>query len=794
MLETNTLSQDYLKSQRGEITNDEISPGYSALCRQAAAEGIVLLKNDGTLPLTESSKLAVFGRVQNDYFYVGYGSGGDVIAPYKISLMDGLRANPALNFDEELAQIYADWSAQNVPDEGSWGNWPTHFPEMPISEETIQKSAQKSDIALVVIGRSAGEDRESLLEEGSYYLTSAERGLLDSVTSHFQKVVVIIDSGNTMDLSWLEGYGDKISALVYAWQGGMESGRAVADILSGAVAPSGKLTSSIARHYEDYPSAPYFGNKEFNNYVEDIYVGYRYFETFAQDKVLFPFGFGLGYTDFKVETEAVQVSGDTVRIKVQVTNTGNFQGREVVQIYVGAPTGLLGKPAKELVDFQKTTTLLPNASESLTFEIPLSRFASYDDGGKTGHKSAWVLEAGRYDLFVGSSVRDAQLVGSAEVEALRVVEQLQEAAAPAEPFERFVATGKTLAFEPVPTRTISLKERILNNLPKAIPTTNEKYHFSGVVAGKVTLEEFVASLTLEELEALSRGDYVMDSPLGPKGNAGTFGGVTESLREKGVVPVTTTDGPSGIRLAAQCALLPCGTALASTWNLRLLEELAIFKGDEFAQKGSHVLLAPGMNIMRDPLCGRNFEYFSEDPLLTGKTASAIVKGLQTHGLSACPKHFACNNQETNRNRNDSRLSERALREIYLKGFEICIKEANPRNIMTSYNKINGVWGHYHYELCTTILREEWGYTGNVVTDWWMQPAADPDFPNLSNNAYRVRAQVDVLMPGGHSWGATTGDGTLLASHEADAGITLGEMQRTALNVLRFSTLLSEQSA
>lgn len=226
--------------------------------------------------------------------------------------------------------------------------------------------------------------------------------------------------------------------------------------------------------------------------------------------------------------------------------------------------------------------------------------------------------------------------------------------------------------------------------------------------------------------------------------------------------------------------------------MELLQELTKMQGAELTEKGSDVLLSPGMNIMRDPLCGRNFEYFSEDPLLTGKTAVAIVKGIQAHGLSACPKHFACNNQETNRNRNDSRVSERALREIYLKGFEICIKEANPHNIMTAYNKINGVWGHYHYELCTTILRQEWEYKGNVVTDWWMAPCIDPDFPNLSNNAYRVRAQVDVLMPGGHTWGATEGDDTLLSSYNQEDGITLGEMQRTAMNVLHFVLLKLEK--
>ena len=797
-----TLSQDFLKKTRGEVGGSEVvNPLYKALCRQAAAEGIVLLKNEkNVLPIQSSSVISVFGRCQHDYFYVGYGSGGDVIAPYKISLMEGLKANPKLNFDVELSTIYARWSAANRPDEGSWGNWPTHFAEMPLTEDLVKNAADKSDIGLVVIGRSAGEDRESLLEEGSFYLTKSEQQMLDLVTLNFEKVVVILDCGNTIDFSWLEVYGDKISAVVYAWQGGMESGHAVADVLSGDVPPSGKLTSTIARKYEDYPSSAYFGNREFNNYVEDIFVGYRYFETFAKEDVLYPFGFGLGYTNFKIKVDKAKLRDKKIQIDVSVTNIGDFKGKETVQVYVKAPQGVLGKPAKELVAFEKTQLLDPQANEVLKFEIPIERLASYDDMGKTSYKSAWVLEAGTYELFVGDSVRQAEKMASIHIGELQVCHQLQEAVPvdPNHPFERMVAkeneAGKVeIKLEKVPVRTLSLKDRILANLPQEIKQEKNNFKLDDVIAGEVDLEAFVAGLTLEELEAISRGDFIMGSPLGVEGNAGVFGGVSESLREKGVQTITTTDGPSGIRLQSRCVLLPCGTALASTWNMALLQELTKMQGAELTEKGSDVLLSPGMNIMRDPLCGRNFEYFSEDPLLTGKTAVAIVKGIQTHGLSACPKHFACNNQETNRNQNDSRVSERALREIYLKGFEICIKEGNPHNMMTSYNKINGVWGHYHYELCTTILRQEWGYKGNVVTDWWMAPCVDPDFSNLSNNAYRVRAQVDVLMPGGHSWGAREGDDTLLSSYHQEDGITLGEMQRTAMNVLRFVLLKMDKS-
>ncbi len=263
-------------------------------------------------------------------------------------------------------------------------------------------------------------------------------------------------------------------------------------------------------------------------------------------------------------------------------------------------------------------------------------------------------------------------------------------------------------------------------------------------------------------------------------------GVRPSLREKGINPVITTDGPSGIRIRSCCSLLPIGTALASMWNTELLEEVYTKVGEEMSVKGSHILLAPGMNIHRSPLCGRNFEYFSEDPYLTGKTASAVVKGVQKSGLGACPKHFAVNSQETNRNKTDSRLSQRALREIYLKGFEICVKDARPYTIMTSYNKINGVWGHYNYDLCTRILRNEWGFDGLVMTDWWMQSSKSPEFPEMCDNAYRVRAGVDVLMPGGARTGKRKPDGTLLKTYGKKEGITLGEMQQTAKRAVELS--------
>ena len=340
-----------------------------------------------------------------------------------------------------------------------------------------------------------------------------------------------------------------------------------------------------------------------------------------------------------------------------------------------------------------------------------------------------------------------------------------------------------------------LRERILSRLPEAIPVTGlGSYTLDDVKSGKITLDDFIARLNDEELEALSRGHGMMGSSLGVAGNAGAFGGVTESLRRKGVPPIITSDGPAGLRLKKYCALQPCGTALACTWNTELIEALSAKVGEEMIHYGVDVQLAPGMNIHRNPLCGRNFEYFSEDPLLSGRMAAATVRGVQSKGKAACPKHFACNNQETNRNRNDSRVSERALREIYLRNFEIVVKEAKPLTIMTSYNKVNGVWSHYNYDLVTTVLRGEWGFTGCVVTDWWMQKSKSPEFPKLKNNAYRVRAQVDVLMPGdiGHLAKQYKSDSSLLETLEQPEGIARAELQRTAKTVLTLALRLNKR--
>jgi len=789
-----TVVNGLTQTSTGLVDTDRtVSDRIVALCRRAAAEGVVLLRNEGeVLPLGVHDEVAVFGRVQCDWFAVGYGSGGDVKAPYEVSLLEALREAGVL-VSGEVAEAYEAWCAANPPDEGYWGNWPRHFEEMPLDPGLVSRAANMARTAVVVLGRAAGEDRENVLEKGSYYLTDAERAMLDAVAARFERVVAIVNTGNVMDLSWAEEYGDRLAGLILAWQGGMEGSRALVDVLTGAVSPSGRLTDTIARRYEDYPTAANFGAKDHNCYAEDVFVGYRYFETFAPDAVQFPFGFGLSYTTFEHSGVAFEAD-DLVRVAVDVTNSGSRVSRQVVQLYAAAPDGALGKPARALVGYAKTAELAPGETQRLELTVPVEALASYDDGGATGHRSAWVLEPGAYRFFLGADVRSAVGVGEWSLPELRVVEQLTEACAvdPAASFRRMTVRrdlgDARVGWEDVPTRTVDLRRRIIDALPAEVSVTGDRGISLGAVsAGERSMEEFVGQLSDEELEALTRGHGRMNSPLGAAGNAGVYGGILESLRAKGVPPVTCTDGPSGIRLSAYASLLPCGTALASTWDPALVRDLAAEHGREMVRKGSDVLLSPGMNIHRDPLCGRNFEYFSEDPLVTGRMGAAVVGGVQSQGVAACPKHFAANNQETNRSRHDSRVSERALREIYLKGFEICVKEAKPLTIMTSYNKINGVWAHYNYELISTILREQWGYGGMVMTDWWMQHSKDPDFPQVWDSAYRVRAGVDVLMPGSTvDWLRKGKDRSLLRSLAKPDGVGRGEMQAVAARVLRFA--------
>ncbi|WP_270166823.1 glycoside hydrolase family 3 C-terminal domain-containing protein [Paenibacillus sp. SYP-B4298] len=786
--------------------------GFAAFSRTVAAEGAVLLRNEAAvLPLREHEKVAVFGRVQINYYRSGTGSGGSVNVEYTTNLLDGLRSKQQIAVDDELAAIYEQWIAQNPFDNGGggWAAEPWHQKEMPLSDELVAAARSRSSKAVVVIGRTAGEDQDNAIKPGSYLLTEDELDMLRKVTAHFEQTVVVLNVSNVIDMSWVDdpAHVHRISSIIYAWQGGMEGGNAIADVLVGEVTPSGKLTDTVAYKIEDYPSTANYGHEFKNLYQEDIYVGYRYFETFCPEKVQFPFGYGLSYTEFKLEPEELQQvqRGDHgephLTLGVQVTNTGTeYAGKEVVQLYCEAPQGALGKPARALVAFAKTGLLSPGQSQRVELSFPVASLASYDDAGVTGQASAYVLEAGTYRFYAGNSVRQlaALRVDGQEgytIDALQVVEQLEEALAPTERFTRMKPGARRadgtyeLIYENTPQRTVSLAERIERNLPADLEQTGDRgYRLRDVHEGRVSMEQFVAQLSDEELTTLVRGEGMV-SPLVTPGTASAFGGVSAGLQRYGIPVAATADGPSGIRMdsghkATQVAI---GTLLAATWNVELVEELYVLEGRELLSNQIDTLLGPGMNIRRSPLNGRNFEYFSEDPLVTGLMAVACTLGIQRGGSNATLKHFACNNQEKYRTQVDAVVSERALREIYLKGFELAVKQGNATSIMTAYNPVNGHWAASNYDLNTTVLRKEWGFTGIVMTDWWakMNDSAHGGPADVRFVNWMVRAQNDLYMVISNYGAEINASEDNQMAALAEGTLTRGELQRSAANICRF---------
>lgn len=645
---------------------------YLETSARAVSGGIVMLKNDGALPLKQGGTAAVFGRIQLHYYKSGTGSGGMVNVSKVIGITDGL-LDAGYKLDEQLLNAYREWDEQNPFDYGEgWGGEPWSQKEMPLTDELVGGAASRADAAIVIIGRTAGEEMDNKLEKGAFLLSDLEEDMLRRVTSAFDKTVVLLNTGGLIDMSFMDRY--PVSAVMYVWQGGMVGGAGTAAVLTGEVSPSGKLPDTIAYEISDYPSDKFFGSGDMDCYGEDIYVGYRYFETFAKDRVRFPFGFGMSYTSFDITASDFKLDGDKVTGSVNVKNTGSTPGREVVQIYCSAPQGKLGKPARVLCGFDKTRTLQPGESQTLSFEIPLESVASYDDSGVTGHKSAWILEQGGYVFYAGADVRSASEAYSLTLPET-VVRQCKSALGPLTAFKRMVNSGGKPEFEDVPLTGEAFPHDHAK-LPAEIPQTGDRgIRLADVVNGKNTLEEFTAQLTDYDLSCIIRGEG-MGSPKVTAGTAAAFGGVSDTLTALGIPCACCDDGPSGMRLdcGTKAFSLPNGTLLASTFDRPLMTELFTFMGLEMHTNQVDCLLGPGMNIHRHPLNGRNFEYFSEDPYLTGEMASAELAGLHSTGAEGTIKHFCGNNRETRRHFLDSVISERALREIYLRGFENAVKK------------------------------------------------------------------------------------------------------------------------
>jgi len=761
---------------------------YAALARQAVAEGCVLLENEGqALPLRDGERVAVFGRMAFHYYKSGLGSGGLVNTRYVVGILDALKECEGVHLDEKLMGIYEDWIMENPYDEGQgWGRVPWCQKEMDVTEEMLD-CARRNDVSLVVIGRTAGEDQDNNAKAGSYCLTETEEDMIRRVCEVSKRTVVVLNVGNIIDMSWVEKY--RPQAVLYVWQGGQEGGNGVADVLTGKVCACGKLTDTIAADIKDYPSTENFGDPFKNYYKEDIYVGYRYFETFARDKVLYPFGYGLSYTTFEMKAEVLKNTGDKITVSATVANTGEVKGKEVVQVYVKVPQGKLGNPARKLIGFAKTKELESGEQEEVCIVIPKYDMASYDDSGVTGHKSCYVLEEGTYEIFVGSDVRSAVSVGCYE-EEFRVIEELEEVYAPVEKFQRMKAVllpdGTYQAVtEDVPVRTIDPQERRANEIPETYVYTGDKgYKLVDVLDKKVSMEEFVAQISEEDLIAMFRGEG-MCSPKVTAGTAAAFGGVTDGLTALGIPVGCCSDGPSGIRMdcGTKAFSLPNGTSLGCTFNVELVDALYEMTGKELRLNKIDSLLGPGMNIHRNPLNGRNFEYISEDPTLTGRICAAQVKAMAKSGIGSTIKHFCGNNQEVGRSTSDSVISERALREIYLKGFEIAVKEGGARSVMTTYGSVNGLWTAGSYDLCTTILRKEWGFDGIVMTDWWAKSNYEGHQAEVPVKAPMVAAQNDIYMVVSDAKANPENDDVEEMLHAGK--ITLGELQRNAANILGF---------
>ncbi len=735
--------------QINKIKNQHMKPldELSSLSKFVAQEGIVLLENKkNVLPIIEKH-VAVFGRIQFNYYKSGTGSGGLVNVDYVPSIIESMLQAPNMFVDPIIYDLYKNWVDENPfnAGNGSWASEPWMQEEMEIDSLTIQQASLRNDVGVVIIGRTAGEDKDNYRGPGSYYLTEKEDNLLREVSKYFKKTVLIFNVGNPVDLSFMDKYS--VDGLVFAWHGGGHGARALVDVLSGYVSPTGKLPMTIVKDLKDLPSDKNFGNKGQVIYDEDIYVGYRYFETFNQDAVRYPFGYGLTYSKFDIKPLSFNVVDEQIEFKISVTNIGKRLAKEVVQVYVEAPQGKLGKSKKVLVGFVKTKGLLPNEAVEVSITIDFFKLASYDDEGFI-YLSSYVLEKGNYYFHIGNSVRHTKKFGTIELKDDLIIEKLEELNAPVLPFKRLKPDQNfNPIYTDVPLRKTDYNARIKKETKKALPTNNHKYSLLDVYQKNVSLNEFIGSLSVDELIQLTRGEG-MSSPKVTAGTAAAFGGVTPSLIDKGIPVACAADGPSGIRMDSgfYASSLPIGTLLASTFNPDLVENLHELVGKEMIGYQIDVILGPGMNIQRHPLNGRNFEYFSEDPLLTGIMGASATIGLHNAGVSGTLKHVFANNQETDRFNVDAVVSERAQREIYLKGFEIAVKMGKSKAIMTSYNPINGLWAASNYDVNKKMIHDEWGFDGIIVTDWWakMNDFGDPN-GSAKNTKAMIISQNDLYM-------------------------------------------------
>lgn len=799
---------DALKTD--EIQNYEIE--HQEEVRRLAGECMVILENDGVLPLQAGTKkIALFGTGARHTIKGGTGS-GDVNVRENISIAQGLeRAGFKFVTEGWLDQydrLYADAQEAYAKKLNEFTE-KTGKPSMLYAfenpfEEPEQPEITEADAAIYVISRNSGEGKDRRAEKGDYYLSDRELQNIRFMTEHYKNCIVLLNVGGVIDLTSLKAI-EGVQAIMLVGQTGNMGGYAVADVLTAKTIPSGKLTDTWARSYEDYPSSATFshrdGNLDDEYYSDGIYVGYRYFDTFGV-MPLYCFGYGKSYTEFEIKTMNVTADEKQVQVEVEVTNIGDkYPGKEVVQVYYSAPDGIMEKPTQELAGFAKTKLLAPGEKDVVTITFATTDMASFD-----AYDAAWVMEEGEYTIRVGNSSRNTEAVAvidlDEQVTTLQLKRLMRDTIAvrelhhmipifdiefdfgvPAIPFRIMLQAEnfkKELVEYEVMRRTLMDKRK------------DEVLTLEDVKAGSATLDELTAQLTVEEMAELCVGTERKNGDGNVIGSAsscvpGAAGDTTSSLLETRKVPnLIQADGPAGLRLETPCTAIPIATTLAQSWDMDLIHRMGELVGEEMKQLHVDLWLAPGMNIHRNPLCGRNFEYYSEDPVLTGLCAATETKGVQSQkGKGTTIKHFAGNNQEDNRMFTNAHISERALREIYLKGFEIAVKTAQPYAIMTSYNLINGVHSANNYDMLQNIARDEWGFEGLVMTDWYtsqdtteMGMVSPSGKYSHSSSVQCIKAGNDLQMPGCQQ----NVDDIVEAVNEGKE-ITKADLQRCAKHIL-----------
>ena len=793
----------------------------AAISREAATQGMVLLKNiNGVLPLKGRGKIALFGNGaartirggtgSGDPFNGGLSGGGDQDVDqslrYHINILNAMETEgfEIVNREQQMAWARCyDLAKREMKDQVMSV---FAFPEEPLTTEKLEEYAKETETAICVISRNSGEGNDRFMKKevsigdkkyeiGDYRLSAVEMDNLKKLRSAFSSLILVLNVPGSISVQDLEAAcADAILLMGQA-------GAAVTDILTGKATPSGKLTATWAKKYEDYPTAGNF-LQDFNKavYTEGIYVGYRYFDTFNVEPG-YPFGYGLSYTTFALGNLEASLDEDTLVLGVTVENTGAFAGREVVQAYVSAPVSEMDMPEQELKGFQKTMLLAPGEKEDIKIRIPLRNLASYSENA-----GGYILSKGDYGVRIGTSSRDTKPVCKIRLEQTALTEQVLVELPLTETLEEkkgLTDRKDETIWKDVPvllavqipetldSRSAYSDEKVVTyatdtSYQPVMPYETVRYvekkewKLNDVASGRVSMEEFAAQLDAAQLADLCCGTGwgVQDENnpvIGASSESvpGAAGETTHALESYGVSSIVLADGPGGVRITQQfeatdlesgekrqvyhyCTAWPVGTLLAQSFDPEILEQVGCGMAADMQAMRIDLLLGPGMNIQRDPMCGRNFEYFSEDPLISGKMASAMVRGLQSlPGGGGCIKHYAANNQETNRNAVDSVIGQRALREIYLEPYKIAIQESQPLSIMSSYNLINGVPTADSYDLCTDLARGEWGFEGLIMTDWnggsstpWKSMHAGNDLimPGGKGRAMNILQAVRTVMP------------------------------------------------